>query len=777
MSNYGQVFTVIGYAVGSYFLGPYGGAIGGAIGGAVGGAIDANQAIKLPGLSDTTVAPSQYGIGVPKTYGSDRVACAPIWSLPKLIESEHTSRSGGSAGQKVTTKSYSLSWAVLIGEGPIVGIRRMWIYGKLVYDARSSADAATAAESAKFREYFTLYLGTEDQMPDPTIEAEVGAGKVPALRGTAYIVFNELPLEKWGNRMPEVSVEVATGGPGESSIDAGSDGTGVLTVREPLWIYRWDTTQELEADPWRTAMFGEQPTHSLGTSIYTWGSEPTDPETSTSFSVISQAQALNYGSDNYNPGAGRNSYIFAGPGWWFNSVNPTLNIAGGASLDDDAEELTLLACSREAPGSAPMYPDLYALNVPLRAHRPVDLSQIGGDWAERYALMWRQLTSPGDFTVPFGYGFLPYAGLEDPVNSPLWSYAHVTYMLRIRARRVPHHPQRSGRPGNPGSAPEGLAELQGTPGYVIDQVGNVTPNRNWTIATGTAKQLCAIEYRNGRLYQNARGPVLLPDHPDYDNAAFWDALAAEYTAIPDPFGELARRPDTVSKAMRPDVAYPVVVTSWAVSDSSDGTKWIIPGADSDDDDEAGNAVLGDIVRDICEEAGLQPGQLDVTELTDRVIGYTRVHRMTARAALEPLRAAFLFDLVQSGDKIVARKRGRSVTTVIGADDLGAGKGAAQKERVESARGQESELPDVVSIIYKDLDLDYLPGTQESRRRAGESDQQMTLELSVVMRADKARQLADAHLFTPWLSRTKRTIWTTLAHAEVEPGDVIEFTDA
>jgi hypothetical protein len=56
-----------------------------------------------------------------------------------------------------------------------------------------------------------IYLGTEDQMPDPLIEAwcddRYGADSCPAYRGSAYIVFEEIPLEQVGNRIPQVTVE------------------------------------------------------------------------------------------------------------------------------------------------------------------------------------------------------------------------------------------------------------------------------------------------------------------------------------------------------------------------------------------------------------------------------------------------------------------------------------------------------------------------------------------------------------------------------------------
>jgi hypothetical protein len=56
--------------------------------------------------------------------------------------------------------------------------------------------------TGKVAEKIYTYLGTSDQMPDPTIESWEGVGEVPAFRGTAYVVFKRLLLTDFGNRVP-----------------------------------------------------------------------------------------------------------------------------------------------------------------------------------------------------------------------------------------------------------------------------------------------------------------------------------------------------------------------------------------------------------------------------------------------------------------------------------------------------------------------------------------------------------------------------------------------
>lgn len=52
------------------------------------------------------------------------------------------------------------------------------------------------------------YPGGEAQAVDPFIAARMGAANTPAYRGTAYVVFEELPLSSYGNRLTQLSFEV-----------------------------------------------------------------------------------------------------------------------------------------------------------------------------------------------------------------------------------------------------------------------------------------------------------------------------------------------------------------------------------------------------------------------------------------------------------------------------------------------------------------------------------------------------------------------------------------
>ena len=65
----------------------------------------------------------------------------------------------------------------------------------------------TTPAGGPYAQFITFYRGTNDQLPDPTIESYEGANAIP-YRNTAYVVFHNLPLEKFGNRIPNLSFEI-----------------------------------------------------------------------------------------------------------------------------------------------------------------------------------------------------------------------------------------------------------------------------------------------------------------------------------------------------------------------------------------------------------------------------------------------------------------------------------------------------------------------------------------------------------------------------------------
>lgn len=147
-----------------------------------------------PRLTGVEIQNSTEGTALKKAYGRTRMAGEIIWST-RYLEHEQ-SESGGkgtSGGSQGTVFTYSVSFAVGLCEGPIVRIGRIWADGKPM-------DLSGIT--------YRIYTGTETQLADTKIVAVEGATVTPAYRGLCYVVFEDLDLTPYGNRIPQLNFEV-----------------------------------------------------------------------------------------------------------------------------------------------------------------------------------------------------------------------------------------------------------------------------------------------------------------------------------------------------------------------------------------------------------------------------------------------------------------------------------------------------------------------------------------------------------------------------------------
>lgn len=221
-----QVLPIVGAVVGAYFGGPQGAQIGYAIGSLVGNAVDP-LVLKAPNIGDSRVQTSAE-VFRPIYFGTACGAGNIIMAGPDIKRTHETSQGKGGGPVQEETRIYK-TFAIAIGDGwkgPIIGVSRIWENEKLVFDTRP--ESQMVAESAKFAQQFTLYTGTETQMPDEALEAIPaqfggGAGNVSAFRGLAYIVFNQKDITTWMS-IPQYRFEVVTDG-------SASPAVGTILVR------------------------------------------------------------------------------------------------------------------------------------------------------------------------------------------------------------------------------------------------------------------------------------------------------------------------------------------------------------------------------------------------------------------------------------------------------------------------------------------------------------------------------------------------------------------
>ncbi len=206
----GAAGAAIGGSIGGAILGVSAATIGGFIGSTIGSYVDnwiissltpgSNSSFEGQRLDTLHVTSATEGAVLPRVWGRLRMGTNIIWATDFREKKETTTqggggKGGGGGGNKVKTTEYFYfaSFALAICEGPITGVGRIWADGALM-------DLSGVT--------WRWYPGDESQQPDPFMAAKSGAGATPAYRGTAYLVFEDLELTAFGNRIPQINVEV-----------------------------------------------------------------------------------------------------------------------------------------------------------------------------------------------------------------------------------------------------------------------------------------------------------------------------------------------------------------------------------------------------------------------------------------------------------------------------------------------------------------------------------------------------------------------------------------
>ena len=193
-----------------------------------------NRVFEGPRLQDFKLMTSRDGTAIPRSYGRVRVAGQVIWAS-RIKETVKTERVGGKGGPKQKDYSYSMSFALGLCEGEIRSVDKIWVNGQPLRIMGLT---------------HRIYLGNETQFPDPIVSAIDGlGGDVPAFRGTAYIVFEDFPLDDYGGRMPQFNAEVTRVPPSYSDVPRLEDQvTGVhLLPSSGEFTYSTDIIEDISS--------------------------------------------------------------------------------------------------------------------------------------------------------------------------------------------------------------------------------------------------------------------------------------------------------------------------------------------------------------------------------------------------------------------------------------------------------------------------------------------------------------------------------------------------
>ena len=169
--------------------------------------VNAMRTIEGPRLNDTSPVVADYGTPLNYCIGSRLLACPSFFAKPiREVRQENK----GKGGKQVTYVGFG-TWASHICDHEIVSVSKIWFDNHLVYDNTGSEERIyPLGDGYDVEASMRIYYGTEDQEADPDmrayIEARDGPGTCPAYRPTAYVYFQDIPLEKLGNRYPTVTM-------------------------------------------------------------------------------------------------------------------------------------------------------------------------------------------------------------------------------------------------------------------------------------------------------------------------------------------------------------------------------------------------------------------------------------------------------------------------------------------------------------------------------------------------------------------------------------------
>lgn len=185
--------------------------------------------------------------------------------------------------------------------------------------------------------------------------------------------------------------------------------------------------------------------------------------------------------------------------------------------------------------------------------------------------------------------------------------------------------------------------------------------------------------------------------------------------------------------------------------------------------------LCNIIKDIIGRSGLDPANVHFTpyeHFNVVVPGYAALNTGTYRAALEPLQAAYFFDIVESRGVVRCIARGQGEVIEVDPDYIGAYENNSLVDLVKVDRGQELDLPRSVSVSYTNAGNDYQAGTVEIMRVCTESRNKVSISVPIAISNNHAMDIAEKTLVETWIGRTNYQIQLPMKYAYLMPGHII-----
>ena len=694
--------------------------------------LQATQKIEGPRLDDLSVTVADYGTPLNYFYGTRRFEGVPIiWAEPLREVKKKRKTKGG----KYNEYTYYATWAIAIANHQIDGVTRIWFDKHLVYDATGAGPISPFALGKKagtITDYMRIYLGTEDQMPDPrmlaAVERDHGAGSCPAYRGTALIVFDDLPVEKFGNRIPQITVEAVAHGapsyPWEShpytvgkpgNVSFSPDGAYMMWGNADYEI--WDTVTRTMV---MSGTFPVQPSYWPWFGVSNNGSIFA---TSGAGSTLGGTHIIIYSPFGANLS---------------NTLSTGTNYQRGCVVLEDGNGTEHVFTY---PASSWPYFSGFALGgLGVTTYDPIDFDGVNR-WQPRHFFT----DSHGDIWV-------------------VGSFASVFVTSDMFMARIV---DTGARPGSPGFMHfTGLPALSsyGTSVYGAHYDGHFI-----------------LQWAGQWLYKIDEDTLSIVDSRNFGSEYSANNWRSHVPGTPTLWLETHEISLSDLSTVRS-----VDLNDWLVEDATFGTLFYEPvtnalvGSPQFEShitwrflDRIGSdgLTLGAIADDIAERCGVPAGNADFASLDQVIHGYNWTQG-AGRDILEPLFDAYDSDIVPHDFAVRGKKRGAASGGTIDVAEF-----VKAEPRYKDSIVQDPNLPRVLTFSFADLAAEQQTNSVLAQRPVGAVDGVRELSInftSLALGADEARQLAERYLRRKWFGRDRIENAVTAQQLLLEPGDVRTF---
>jgi len=772
-----------------------------------------------PRLGDLTMTSSAYGAPRSIGFGTVRIGGNMIWSTgireQENVETiEAPGKKGGMFGGKggedstYTTYTYFSTFAIAFGEGPAIAVTRIWMDGKIAYDITGD-DPSTQKTGLRYR----LYEGTQTQLQDSLIVADKGVEATPAYRGTVYIVFDDMPLEDYGNRVPNVTAEITYAGAvtRPEVVETYNGLNGTMIYDGEACAYDWERqqlfttiTNGVDDAIARINMASGQTEQIIDSSYLTQGAGIGNINT-----AGQMLDVLPTGHIFAQTGIGNTrvpivldnvtyreitSFGTVGTGTFntpISSVNSKMAVSEYLGGDNVGDAVAIMVVGSKGNNDASVQFFTFLGNTLTYVW---DTDTFGDDDESVLATWYHscagQKTSQGTFFHSIGLDTSDSLTIE-MINyfiAGYAGYAEIDGVDTASGTWIASVSKLTGADFDPDWAGEILN------GAVIVWDSANQQMLIWgSAASSSTDRLIAYDVINETV--NWRCDTPIDDSPDkhinysrlVDHHVGWMGDTANITPYmvntitgvmedDGSGGNFVKNPKGGSGAWDSRSQSVVAV----VNDLSSGAQ------ETDDGPYAryyfnrfgvGPDTVGAVVNDLCQRVGMAAGDIDTTDLDAISLpGFFVGSSSTARGAIEPLASLYLFDGFESDFKLVFKQRGQSSIRTITESQL-AIKDAKSGDIMTEGRTQEVELPEQFSLTYSDKDNDYTQATQTAKRiqfptSSMQSKNKVGMSLNIAVDNTTAKQQVEKAMYSSWVERRTYSMKFPWEQLDLDPSDVV-----